>query len=162
MLVNLVKFMKNIPLTTHQTGLLQWKGYRTLEAFLSPVLAKHRLSHSQWKLLGVVYDARDLQASHIAEILDVKAPLVTRMLAQLLEKKLIYIEARSKDRRAKWVSITASGAKKLTLVEKDVRTMLGKVFQGISPEHLDAYKEVLKKIVENGISLGKKPDTCGP
>ncbi len=150
--------MKESRPSIHRMGLLQWKGQRTLEAFLDPILKKHRLSHSEWKLLGIVFDAGELQAREIATLLDVKAPLVTRILAVLLRKKLLRIEAHDRDRRIKCINITAAGERSLGNMEGDVRKMLDALFSGLSPEHIRNYKEVMGAIIENGLVLGKKPD----
>ncbi|MDO8566072.1 MAG: MarR family transcriptional regulator [Candidatus Moranbacteria bacterium] len=140
-----------------RTGLLQWKAYRTLEAFHNPILAKYRTTHTEWKLLELVHDEGELRVTEIAGKLAVRTPLITRTLKTLLYKKNIVIGKHSRDRRVKCVDITVKGKKRLAQIEKDIQKILGRILRGIPSKKIEVYKEVLTGIVRNGKSLGKKP-----
>jgi len=135
--------------SAHQGGLLQWKAYRTLEYMLEKPLSKHQISAPEWKLLGLVYDKGEMQATEVALIMDVKLPLITRNVSSLKNKKLIAIQNHSEDKRIKLITVTPKGSEKLFAIEKDVRGMLAKIFRGVSREEFTHYKIVLKKIIDN-------------
>jgi DNA-binding MarR family transcriptional regulator len=135
--------------TAHQGGLLQWKAYRTLEQALELPMKKQSISAPEWKLLGLVFDRGEMQATEVAFLMDVKLPLVTRNVTTLKNKKLIAIENHKEDKRIKLITVTAKGKDKLFAIEKDVRAALGNVFQGVTKDEMQQYKNVLKKIVGN-------------
>lgn len=140
-----------------RTGLLQWKAYRTLEAFHNPILARYRTTHTEWKLLELLYDEGELRVTEIAGKLGVRTPLITRTLKTLLYKKNIIIGNHSRDKRVKCVDTTAKGEKKLAQIEGDIQKMLKRILRGIPSKKIEIYKEVLTVILRNGKSLGKKP-----
>ncbi len=142
----------------HQTGLLQWQGYRTLKALHHPILANYHTTRVEWKFLGIVYGEGNLQVTEIAERLGVRIPLVTRTIKALLQKKNIIIEQHPQDRRVKCIDITAKGIKRLAQIEKDVQKDLSILLQGIPSKKIEIYKEVLTAIVHNGKVLRKKLD----
>jgi DNA-binding MarR family transcriptional regulator len=134
----------------HRDGLLQWQAYRILEQVLENALTKQQISAPEWKLLGLIADHKELQATEIALIMDVKLPLVTRNISSLKRKKWITILHHQKDRRIKRILIAETGYAKLVEVEKIVRQSLEHNFQGVTKAERACYKTVLKKIVSNG------------
>ncbi len=142
----------------HHTGLLQWQSYRTLKTFHDPILTKYHITRTEWKLLGIVSAEGELRVTEIAKKLDVRIPLVTRMVKTLLQKETITINLHPRDKRVKCINITANGKKRLAQIEKDIQKNLGVLLRGIPSKKIEVYEEVLAIIVRNGKALRKTLD----
>ncbi len=85
---------------------------RELEAYF----AKHRLSQTRFLVL-VLLDrdpkVEGLSVTEIAGKLDISKPIVTNTLKALAAEDLLKIIANEDDLRARWVTLTARGRKRL-------------------------------------------------
>lgn len=135
-------------MSTYEAGLIQAQGYRTLKVFLDGFLKKYDLRMQEWALMGIVHDNKDLSLRKISDILDVEAPLTTRMVAELVRKGLLERAADPEDARIKVVNTTAIGDKLVNEVEAELRTKMREFLKGISPRELATYLKVLKKIAD--------------
>ncbi|MDQ3099295.1 MAG: MarR family transcriptional regulator [bacterium] len=133
-------------LSTYKTGLLQAKSYRMLKSYLSSQLSEYSLTMPQWAFLGLIYDARTMRLSEIAQILDVEAPFATNLADQLQKKGLIKRTESKEDRRAKAVTLTKKGDTLIPVVEEKVKDAMRKIYKSISPEDLGTYLRVLSAI----------------
>lgn len=138
--------------TIHKTGILQWQSYRVLEEHLDRGLTQQKLSAPEWKTLGVIYDACSdgIRSLHIAKMLGVKPPLVTRILESLETKKLVSISTVKEDGRVRMVRMTKKGKEVFLKASESVEEVMKTLLQGVSPGERKAYKSVLLKILENG------------
>ncbi len=136
-------------LHAYSTGLLQGKAYRVLQFHLTKALFPYDLSIPEWKLLGQLCDHGPMKLIDLAEILDVKAPLVTRLSSQLEKKKLIRREYAPGDKRIKIIHLLLPGKRMLPMIEKGVKARMGKLLVGTSQADLHTYVRVLASIVNN-------------
>ncbi len=89
---------------------------------LRPVLRKHNITEPQWRVMRVVNDRWPTHATEIAQISQLRAPSVTRILQELDERGLVVREADVGDRRRRLVSLSDEGRR---LVETTSRVMVG-------------------------------------
>lgn len=137
---------------THRVEFLHWQVTRVLEQVLEAELIPYQISVSEWRLLGLIKDQGELQATEIALSMGVKLPLVTRQVGSLKRKKWITVLPHAKDRRIKRIFISPLGKEKLELIEKIMTKAFRKSFHNVSKEELEVYGGVLAKIIYNGKS----------
>lgn len=143
--------------TIHLSSVLQWKAQRTFNTLLKEVLRRHGLTPPSWKVLGLVHNASDVRSTDIAKALDVKLPLVSRILTQLEDEGLVKQKRHMKDRRVKLIGVTRKGTQKLEKIETDVREHYAGLLTGLSRKDIDSYVRVLETVVDNGVAMGKMP-----
>jgi DNA-binding MarR family transcriptional regulator len=140
----------------YNLGLLQGKAYRQLELNTAALLQKHHLTIQSWKLLGQLNDLSPRRLTDIANILSVKAPLVTVLAEQLFRAEYASYTADTIDRRAKMMSITPKGQQKIVEIEEEIKQLMLSLFANTSIADKITYIQVLEQILENGQKLLQK------
>lgn len=138
-------------LHAYSTGLLQGKAYRALQFHLTKALFPFDISIPEWKLLGQLCDHGPMKLIDLAEILDVKAPLVTRLSSQLEKKGLVRRENDPGDKRIKIIYLLLPGKRMLPVIEKRVKAKMERLLLGTSRPELLTYVRVLARIVDNSL-----------
>jgi MarR family transcriptional regulator for hemolysin len=138
----------NSPL--HTAGILQTRAYRILQSRVNDCLLQHGLNHGQWVMLGVVSDeVSGVRLNRTAEILGVKAPLVTAMANDLIALGYIERQSHQYDRRAKLLTISEKGKLLLVEVQGCMNSTLSPLLEGLTRHDLDTYLKVLETIIAN-------------
>lgn len=137
-------------LSGYNTGLLQGKANRVLNLHLSETLQPYELSVTEWKILGQLYEKKELQLSEIAEILDVEPPLITKLVDKMAEKNLVSKKVDRSDKRIKKVLISTSGKRLIPTIERKVQQKLKILLSGTTANDLRSYAKVLQIISANG------------
>lgn len=149
-----IKLLLN--LSAYKAGILQGKSYRVMQNQLSETLLPYSLSIPEWKILGLLFDTKELKAVDLAAHLDVDPPLVTRLLNTLEEKKLVQKKNHITDKRVTLITITDKGGKLIPQIEKSVRKTMKELLTGVSIEEMGAYIKVLQTIIQQGQLLSIK------
>ena len=135
---------------TYLTGAIFAKSYKALREAVTKGLAKHGLSPTAWTFLGAVAHAPNgMRLVELAERLGVKAPFVTALAHDLVERGLVERAQHQFDKRAKLLVLTRKGKQFVADVESDVEAELRTLLVGLSDEDLRAYQKVLETIVRN-------------
>lgn len=106
---------------------------RAREAIMAkfrPMLARHDISEQQWRVLRILGEYGELDASQLAERALVLGPSLTRMIKTLLKTKLIAKRSDKTDGRRSLISITP---KAIALIQE------------ITPESAAIYSDIEKK-----------------
>ena len=135
---------------THRVEFLQWQATRVLEQVLENILTPYQISLSEWRLLGLIREQGELQATEIALTMGVKLPLITRHIGSLKRKKWLTVLHHAKDRRIKRILLSPIGREKLQAMEKEMSKSFQKSFRSVTKEEIEGYRSVLTKIVFNG------------
>ncbi len=134
-------------------GITQVKAYRILQAQVAAVVRDYGLgSVSEWFVLSDVYHNKQVIAKDVAVLLDVEAPLITRLVNNLLYNDLVQISLHQTDKRIKYISPTRRAAELVPTVEAALEAVLGKTLTGIRQTELVSYQKVLETIIKNGES----------
>lgn len=136
-------------LNAYSTGLLQGKAYRALSHYLTRALFPHQLSIPEWKLLGQLYEKGEMRLALLADLLEVRPPLVTKLVDSLEKRGLIERVRDPEDSRARLISATKAGKELIPKAEKDVKRAMRALLDGVTREDLLTYLRVLTKIVDN-------------
>jgi homoprotocatechuate degradation regulator HpaR len=103
---------------------------RAREAVMSrfrPMLARHDINEQQWRVVRVLAEAGELDATELADRAVILAPSLTRMIKSLKARGLIALRKDKKDGRRTLISITPNGR---DLIEE------------IAPESAQIYREI--------------------
>lgn len=142
----------NMP--TYKSGILQVKAYRILQENVSQTLEKFDINPSKWSILGLVYENKDgIRLSEIANILNVEPPLITQLVNELKQKRIMELHPHPQDKRAKLLFLTSKGKSLIPSVEQLLTETLNKLLANITKEELDAYRKVLESIIKNAKQL---------
>lgn len=106
---------------------------RAREAVMSrfrPMLARHDINEQQWRVIRILGEYGELDATQLAERALVLGPSLTRMIKTMVNRKLLAKRNDKEDGRRTLLSITP----KANLLIKE-----------ITPESIDIYKEIESK-----------------
>ena len=135
---------------SYNIGIVQSLAFRILREHVYEALSQYELTPTYWSMLGIIADARDgVRQVEIAEALRVKAPLITVMVRELEERKLIKVVPNQFDARAKLIALTQAGKKYMKTVETTLQTELSQLLDGVTEADMHTYKKVLSAIVAN-------------
>jgi homoprotocatechuate degradation regulator HpaR len=122
---------KGMPIQTRRS--LPIALLRAREAVMSkfrPMLARHDINEQQWRVIRMLGEHGELDASQLAGKALVLAPSLTRMIRTLEKARLITKRKDKDDKRRTLVSISAKG-----------RSLINEV----APESAEIYSELQKK-----------------
>ncbi len=105
------------------------RARESVMAKFRPMLARHDMNEQQWRVIRILGESGELDASELAERALVLSPSLTRMLKSLKVRKLIALRKDKNDGRRTLISITPTG--------KDL-------INEISPESAQLYRDLEK------------------
>lgn len=106
---------------------------------IRPLLRSANVTEQQWRVLRVLADAESLDAKGIADHALLYAPTVTRILKELVERKLIERRIDPGDARRSIVSITDNGRQLVSDTAKRTKVLLKAYTETFGPERLQAF-----------------------
>jgi homoprotocatechuate degradation regulator HpaR len=113
---------------------------------LRPHLRASNVTEQQWRVLRVLADADMLDASSIAEHALLYAPTVTRILKELIDRKLITRTADPADGRRSLIAITQEGRVLVRDTAKHTKILLDAYADAFGKDRLDAFKREAKAL----------------
>jgi DNA-binding MarR family transcriptional regulator len=135
----------------YMNGITQVKAYRILQAQVAAVVRDHGLgSVSEWFVLSDVYHNKQVMAKDIAALLDVEAPLITRLVNNLSQNNLVEISPHLTDKRIKYISPTRQADELVPRIETSLEALLSKTLHGVRQTEMANYQKVLETIIKNG------------
>ena len=138
---------------SYRSAITQGKGYRILRQSVSDTLERFNITMPEWTLLALVDEHKTMRQNAIALALGIDAPLVTVLIRQLEDKKLITVEADPSDNRAKNITVTKEGINLLPSIETSVQINLEPLMQGIAISDVKAYFRLLEMVIINSEQL---------
>lgn len=140
----------NIP--SYVSGAIFAKAHSILRQVVRGCLNQHDLTPTAWAILGAVLQASPdgIRPASVSDRLGVKAPLVTALTNDLIERRLLRRIPHHTDGRAKLLVITPVGKRFVSQVESDMTASLSALLQGLAPQDLKGYQRVLEAIIKNG------------
>jgi DNA-binding MarR family transcriptional regulator len=118
------------------------------------VLEKHDLNPTYWSILGATTQAPDgIRLTNVAELLGVKAPMVTTEATELINRGLIRRIPHHTDGRAKLLVATPKGNKLAKIVESELNTEITRLLEGLSMNEIASFQKTLQTIIDNSQKL---------
>ncbi len=138
----------NIP--TYLSGAKFMKAYRLLRANVTACLSKYDINPTGWVLLGIIREAKDgVRLVEVANLMNVKAPLVTTLVQDLIAQDHIVLLPHRSDRRVKLLMMTSSGKVFMKKVDAELEQSLSGILAGATAQDLQGFKAVLEAIIAN-------------
>jgi DNA-binding MarR family transcriptional regulator len=109
----------------------------------------YHISIDQWLILKTLQENHDITQQQVAEIVFKDYASVTRIIDILVEKKFIVRSSHLTDRRRFKLTLTPTGKKLLTQIQKDINEHRSKALSNISKTEMTALRDTLNKIVGN-------------
>ena len=132
-------------------GAAQIKAYRILQTNVAEAVKSFGLgSVSEWLMLCHIYYNQNVMARELAELLEVEAPLATRLVANLQQAGLVASRPHPTDKRVKFLNATPEAKKLIDKVEAMLEYRLTKLLKGVDEAELKTYQKVLSAIISNG------------
>jgi DNA-binding MarR family transcriptional regulator len=132
-------------------GISQVKAYRILQAAVANVVKSYELgSVSEWFVLSHVYYNDNVMAKDLAALLQVEAPLITRLVGNLERKGLVTITVHPDDKRVKFIKATDEAASLVATIQSRIQAAVDALLAGLTQQDLDSYQRVLTAIIKNG------------
>lgn len=117
---------------------------RLLSKELNLALKEYGLFAAQWTVIYCIYQNGEMTLTQIWRYLNVEAPTVTRTVNRL--EQMGWLETREgKDRREKYVMLTANALSRLAEIQKTIIQFENESLQGLSKEEEELLMALLKK-----------------
>lgn len=144
----------NIP--SYLSGALFMKAYRLLRGNVTVCLNTFDINPTGWVILGLIREAKDgVRLVEVANSMNVKAPLVTTLVQDLIAKDLIELLPHRTDKRVKLLLLTNEGKIFMKKVESAMEKSLSGILAGVTTEDLSGFETVLEAIVKNSTDTDK-------
>ncbi|MCG9711867.1 transcriptional regulator SlyA [Shewanella insulae] len=115
-------------------------------------LAPLGLTHSRWSVLWKLYRmGQKTSQKDLAEALEIELASLMRTLSQLEQQALIERHCCEHDKRVRRVSLTPAGEELLAFIRQRIIDLRAELYQGVSPEQLEAFEFVLNRISDNAV-----------
>lgn len=138
----------NLP--TYTSGILFSKAHRLVRARVDDVLDEYGLNPIHWSILGATMQAAEgIRLAGVAELLGVKAPVVTTEANQLIKRGLVRRIPHHTDKRAKLLVITPEGKRIGATIDRKLSQQIGAMLNGVSEEDIAGFQKTLEIIIKN-------------
>ena len=142
----------NIP--TYLSGAVFMKAYRLLRLNVTTCLIQFGINPTSWVLLGIIRETKDgIRLAEVANIMNVKAPLVTTLVQDLIAKELIELLPHHTDKRVKLLLLTPYGKTFMKKVEGALEQSLKGILAGANDNDLAGFEIVLESIIRNSTDV---------
>ena len=108
------------------------------------------ITGAQFAVLKNVADGTADTAADLCRTMHYDTGSMTRMLDRLEEKSVLHRERCTEDRRVVFLRITESGHELLPQLRTAAGRVLGRHLAGFSPAEVDAFKQFLVRLIQNG------------
>jgi DNA-binding MarR family transcriptional regulator len=122
---------------------------RAFRELLGTCLSHHGLTIPQWTLLGKLYTSGQIRPVHVAKLLNIKPPYITKLITGLEKQKIIESIEFADDGRGKAICLTQKGTDLVTYVETHLSTCLNEQFGELDKDDLKIYFLLSKYIAAN-------------
>lgn len=132
------------------SGMLFTRAHKAVRARIYKALEKYELNPTYWSIFGATLNAPEgIRLARVAELLDVKAPMVTVIADELIERGFIARIPHHTDGRAKLLIVTPKGKKIAQKIEAELDQEIQNLLIGASPEELISFQKTLEIIIAN-------------
>ena len=142
------RFAVNPIKPTYVSATEQMRAHRVLRSNVNAVLEPYGINATQWSILGFLFEQVDgIRPTDLANMLDVKAPLITMLAIPLAQMSLIHRIDQESDKRTRSLRLTAKGRSTVQEIESQLIQLGPSLFSGISQAEMRTYHKVLLAII---------------
>jgi homoprotocatechuate degradation regulator HpaR len=111
-----------------------------------PLLARHDVTEQQWRVIRVLAEAGQMDATEVADRASILAPSLTRIIKNLELKKLVKRERDAKDGRRVMLRITQPGLKLMAQALPETSAIHAEIETKIGKEKLNKLLDMLEEM----------------
>ena len=116
-------------------------------AHFRPMLARHRVTEQQWRVIRVLHEQSPLGATEVAERASILGPSLTRIIKALESRKLITRERLAKDGRYVLLAIAPAGAALIESAMGERQAIYDELARRHGQEPLDRLLDMLERLI---------------
>ncbi|KOA21541.1 organic hydroperoxide resistance transcriptional regulator [Clostridium homopropionicum DSM 5847] len=117
--------------------------------YFNEILTKKGITRVQWMALYYIGKHNKLTQAELANLMNIKASTVVRLLDRMEREEYIIRERSLEDRRVIFISLTKKGSNLRTELLPEGEKMSLIVREGLNDEEIRIFKHVLDKITNN-------------
>lgn len=135
---------------TYQSGLLFTQAYKAVRSRVYTILEQHELTPTTWAIIGAIAESEDgIRLSHIAAKLEVKPPMISVLVDELIERRLVKQIPHHKDGRVKLLALTEHGNGIAMTVEQQLDDEISHLLRGLDLGEVVIFDKALRLILAN-------------
>lgn len=113
---------------------------------LRPILREYNITEPQWRVMRVISDRTEIDATIISGVGLLRAPSVTRILKELEARKLISRKVDEDDRRRALIVLSSEGRELVKVVSRRMVQILREYSTRFGRERLDRLTDELRAL----------------
>ena len=126
------------------------RARESIMAKFRPMLARHDINEQQWRVIRVLGEHGELDASQLAERALVLGPSLTRMIKTLEKSKLVAKRSDKSDGRRTIISITAKAKALIKEVTPESAAIYKEIEQKFGAEQMEQLLDLLESLTKDG------------
>ena len=126
------------------------RARESIMAKFRPMLARHDINEQQWRVIRVLGEYGELDASQLAERALVLGPSLTRMLKTLEKSKLVAKRSDKSDGRKALISITAKAKALIKEVTPESAAIYTEIEKKFGTEQIEQLLDLLEALTRDG------------
>lgn len=135
---------------TYQSGLLFTQAHKAVRTRIYAILEQYDLTPTSWAILGATAQSPDgIRLSHIAAALEVKPPMVSVMVDELIDRRLLKQIPHHRDGRVKLLTLTERGTGLAHTLEQQLDQEISRLLRGMSSDEVTVFEKALRTILTN-------------
>lgn len=123
--------------------MLLLKSHQAVMAEFRPILRKHGITETQWRVLRALTTADSLRVSQVGALTLISGPSLTRILKALEARGLIERKAESGDQRASLISIRPAGSQLILSVAPHSEQRYHSIHERLGQRDIDELYRIL-------------------
>ena len=136
--------------------LIMLKAWRSMSRYLLPALLEEGLGESDFRVLEVLLHKGPMPVNAIGPKVDLNPGSVSVAVDRLYKKGFVSRVESAHDRRVRTVALTEKGKKVFLPLFRRHTTLIKRALEDVSPEELQQFEGVLKKVGKRSESLAEK------
>src|ERR1700745_58817 len=142
---------------TTPAWLVMLKAWQSIGRYLRPTMSAEGLGESDFRVLEVLLHKGPMPVNAIGPKVDLNPGSVSVAVDRLYKRGLVSRVESAHDRRVRTVTLTEKGKKMFLPLFRRHTTLIKRAFQDVSPEELQQFEAVLKKVGKRSESLAENP-----
>ncbi len=117
---------------------------------------KNRITHSQWFLLCLIDQQKDMGIKEVSKMLGITSSATTQLVDGLVESGYMQRKINYRDRRSLTLTLSKKGRKNIADIKKKYTKSMEDLFKALTTEELETYNMLHKKILTSASLTSKK------
>lgn len=130
----------------HSLPMLLLRARESVMERFRPTLREFGLTEQQWRVIRVLAEVDELDASELARRSFILAPSLTRILQNLEARKIVRRRRADRDQRRALISLGARGRRLFERVRPHSRRSYAEIAATLGPDRVEALYDLLEEV----------------